>query len=259
MIRLAVVEDGPLHVEQLETYLDQYQKESKNELEVTIFCDRNDILEHYKGEHDIILMDLQTRFMEGIAAAEKLRRLDPEVMMMLIASMSRCAKRETEADFTEYIPRPVSYAAFSHRIGRAIEKIRQRSSRFISVPLRDGLQKLAIARIYYVERQGHSLIYHTGCGEVRSRGRMKEIEEALAPHGFFRSNKGYLVNMKHVDGVREGCCLVQGKELLISRSRKNMFLGALAGRTCMSSRFPQKEGPGEWGRQEMRETGTEEK
>ena len=31
----------------------------------------------------------------------------------------------------------------------------------------------------------------------------------------------------HVDGVEKGCCQIAGKQLLISRARKNDFMNAL--------------------------------
>ncbi|HAV28138.1 MAG TPA: DNA-binding response regulator, partial [Lachnospiraceae bacterium] len=81
--------------------------------------------------------------------------------------------------------------------------------------------------IFYAESEGHSLVYHTGQGEYRIRRKMSEAEAELVPHGFFRSNKGYLVNLKHVDGVQDGCCLIAGQKLLISRSRKADFMLAM--------------------------------
>jgi hypothetical protein len=35
------------------------------------------------------------------------------------------------------------------------------------------------------------------------------------------------VNLKYVDGVEKGACIIAGKQLLISRARKNDFMAAL--------------------------------
>ena len=56
----------------------------------------------------------------------------------------------------------------------------------------------------------------------------QRMEETLADKGFIRCNKGYLVNLAHVSGVRDGCAVVQGDKLLISRGRRGPFLSALA-------------------------------
>ena len=49
----------------------------------------------------------------------------------------------------------------------------------------------------------------------------------MSSYNFFRSNKGYLVNLKYVDGVENGSCIIAGKALLISRARKSDFMTAL--------------------------------
>jgi DNA-binding LytR/AlgR family response regulator len=56
---------------------------------------------------------------------------------------------------------------------------------------------------------------------------MKETEDLLKDRSFFRCHNCYLVNLRHVDGVRNGCVLIQGEELLISRPRRQPFLEAL--------------------------------
>ena len=58
-------------------------------------------------------------------------------------------------------------------------------------------------------------------------GTMKDIEEKLSEMDFCRGNKGYLINLQHVDGIQDGCALVKGEQLLLSRSRKKEFMEAL--------------------------------
>lgn len=64
-------------------------------------------------------------------------------------------------------------------------------------------------------------------GEHTASGTIREVEEKLESFGFFRCNKGCLVNLEHVDSVGDGCAMVGGHALPISRGRKNEFLAAL--------------------------------
>ena len=57
---------------------------------------------------------------------------------------------------------------------------------------------------------------------------MKDMEEKLEPLHFCRCNKGYLVNLNHVDGIKEGMVKVGGDMLVISRPRKKVFQETLA-------------------------------
>lgn len=227
MIHLAIVDDEILYVEQLKKFIEQYSMESGNEIQVRIFEDGEDITEHYRAEFDIILMDIQMRFMDGMTAAEKIRELDSEVIIMFITNMTNYAIRGYEVDALDYIVKPVSYFAFSQKLDRAINRAKKRESQSISVVVADGVQKIEIADLYYIASEGHTLVFKTRRGEYRSRGKMQDMEERLSTYGFFRSNKGYLVNMRHVDSVKNGCCVIHGEELLISRARKNEFMKVL--------------------------------
>lgn len=227
MIRIAVVEDEDVFVEQLKEYLERYRRESGNGIRVTYFRDGDEIAEEYKGDYDIILMDIQMEFMDGMTAAEKIRKLDQEVIIMFITNMTQYAIRGYQVDALDYMVKPIEYFAFSQKLDRAIVRLKRRDRHYISISVEDGIQKLDVTEIFYVESQGHILVYHTRKGVFVTRGTMKELEEALLPYGFYRSNKGYLVNMKHVDGIQDGCCVISNERLPISRGKRKQFMEAL--------------------------------
>ena len=56
---------------------------------------------------------------------------------------------------------------------------------------------------------------------------MKEMEEKLKGMNFCRGNKGYLINLQHVDGIQDGCATVKGEQLVLSRARKKEFMEEL--------------------------------
>lgn len=228
MIRVAVVEDEAVYAAQLREYLARYAAQSGEALEVCCFSDGDEIVEGYRAQYDIILLDVQMKFMDGMTAAEEIRRRDPEVVIIFITNMAQYAIRGYAVDALDYVLKPVSYFAFSQRLDRAIARMKKRARRYMTIAVKGGALKLDIARIRYVESQGHNLVFHTDEGDHVAAGTMKEAEEKLTGQGFFRCNKGYLVNLEQVDGVRDGCALVRGEALLISRPRKNEFLEALA-------------------------------
>ena len=167
------------------------------------------------------------KFMDGMTAAEEIRKVDPEVVIIFITNMAQYAIRGYAVDALDYVLKPVSYFAFSQRLERAIGRMKRRARRYMTIAIRGGARKLDISRILYVESQGHSLVFVTDGEEHTTTGTIREVEEKLESFGFFRCNKGCLVNLEHVDGVRDGCAIVGGHALPISRGRKNEFLAAL--------------------------------
>jgi len=227
MFQLAIVEDEDSYAAQLVEYIDKYQAESGNYFKVTRFTDGDEITNGYKGQFDIILMDIEMKLMDGMTAAEEIRKLDNDVIIMFITNMTNYAIRGYQVDALDYVLKPVSYFAFSQKLGRAISRIKKAPSKIISVDMPSGVKKLEIDNIFYIESEGHNLNFYTTSGEFTIRAKMGDFEEQLSPYNFFRSNKGYLVNLKYVDGVENGSCIIAGKKLLISRARKNDFMTAL--------------------------------
>ena len=227
MVNLAIVEDEDSYAAQLTEYIERYQKESGNSFKITRFKDGDEITNGYRGEFEVILMDIEMKFMDGMTAAEEIRRLDQDVVIMFITNMTNYAIRGYQVDALDYVLKPVSYFAFSQKLDRALTRIRKKSTDVISINMPSGVKKLDIDNIFYIESEGHNLTFHTSGGDFTLRAKMSDYELQLSPYNFFRSNKGYLVNLKYVDGVENGECLIAGKRLGISRARKNDFMDAL--------------------------------
>nr|WP_276581981.1 LytTR family DNA-binding domain-containing protein [Cellulomonas sp. RIT-PI-Y] len=96
------------------------------------------------------------------------------------------------------------------------------------MPVDGGVARVDVADVVFAESVKHRIVVHTTHGTYGLTGALKTMEAQLADQGFFRSNSCYLVNLRHVQGVRQSSCqLVGGHDLVISRPRKKAFLTAL--------------------------------
>lgn len=224
MFNLAVVEDEEIYRNQIDRYLKRYQKEQKCSILIHYFSDGREIVNHYKCDFDIILMDIQMMFMDGMSAAEKIREMDKKVVIIFITNMMQYAVRGYQVDALDYMVKPVEYFSFSQKLDKAVELLKENRKYYISVNVDDGVKKFSMDEIYYIESQKHYLHYYTKSGKYVSRGTMKEIEETLRQYHFFRISKGYLVNMIHVDGVAGDNCQIGRAELPVSRTKKKELM-----------------------------------
>lgn len=158
MIHIAIVEDEMNYVRTLEDYIQRYRQEKQEEIRVSIFADGEDIMENYDGQFDIILMDIQMRFMDGMTAAEKIRDLDREVVILFITNMIQYAVKGYEVDAMDYVLKPVEYFAFSQKLDKAIGRISRNTQKYIAIPTTDGMKKVAVSDIYYIESLGQCRI-----------------------------------------------------------------------------------------------------
>lgn len=227
MIRIAVVEDEPMYGEQLLDYIKRYEMERGKEIKVTMFSDGEDIVEGYKGGFDIILMDIQMRFMDGMSAAEEIRKRDSEVIIMFITNMVQYAIRGYQVDALDYVVKPVEYFAFSQKLDKAVSRVKRAESPSITIAVEDGIKKLLLSDILYVESRGHNAVFTTIHGNFITRMALKDLEEKLGSHDFFRCSKGFLVNMARVDGVTNGECVIGQEKIPIGRAKKKEFMERL--------------------------------
>lgn len=227
MIKIAIAEDDLQYAKQLEQYIAQFEKEYNRTLSVDFYPDGVNLIKAYESQYDILLLDIEMPKLDGMATARAIREVDADVMIVFITNMAQYAIHGYEVDAMDYILKPINYFPFSQRLERALKKLSTREKHHLVIPVKGGIQKIDIANICYIESQRHNLTIHTTEGTYTMLGTMKKMEETLLPHHFFRCNKGYLVSLHHVDGVLDGCAIVNGEQLLISRGRKNEFMEAL--------------------------------
>ena len=84
MYQIAIVEDEEIYAKLLEEFIHRYERDSFQQFKIRHYRDGSEIAENYRGGFDIILMDIQMKFMDGMTAAEMIRRRDPEVLIIFI-------------------------------------------------------------------------------------------------------------------------------------------------------------------------------
>ena len=228
MIRVLIAEDDLQCFRQLEQFLADYSGETGRVFQVTHYDNGEDLVERYQPEFDLLLLDVDMPFLDGMTAAGHIRRVDPEVVIVFVTNLAQYAIQGYSVNALDYILKPLNYFSFAQRLTRALRYVKKRENEYLTVAVKGGALKLEVGSIYYIERLGHHLMFHTREGVHASSATLQQMEEALGDKGFARCNKGYLVNLAHVSGVRDGCAVVQGDKLLISRGRRGPFLDALA-------------------------------
>lgn len=227
-MRIAIVEDDAGYTQELKEYLVRLEKEIDRDIEVFAYPSGLAFLKNFKGQFDILLLDISMPYLDGMETARRVRETDREVLILFITNLAQYAIKGYEVDALDYIVKPVNYFAFSQRMMRAISRISDRETQYLAINQKTGVRKLDVRGICYVESLNHNLTFHTREGDYTVFGSLKDVEERLAEHHFIRCNKGYLVSLRHVDRIEDGCAVVQGTPLLISRNRRNSFLEALA-------------------------------
>lgn len=228
MIHLAIVDDDEKSRMTMCDYAERFQEEFQEKLKITTFADGADIADDYKAEYDIIILDIQMRFMDGMRAAELIRKMDSDVILIFITNMAQYALKGYEVQAMNYLLKPVTYFAFSQEIRKAVGFIRERKKKYFFIRVENGTIRLDSEDVLYLESKKHQIIIHTQKESYTTRDSMKNLEQILSAFNFVRCNNCYLVNLAYVEGVMQNSVIVAGDELQVSRPRKKLFMDALA-------------------------------
>ncbi|MDU0349509.1 LytTR family DNA-binding domain-containing protein [Actinomyces sp. MRS3W] len=228
MIRVGVVEDDARHRHVLVDYLDRFSGENNLTLKVHTFEDGAELLEDFRPVYDLLLLDIRMQGADGLATARAVRAVDSDVVIIFITSAQQYAINGYEVSALGYLLKPFPYTSFAREMNRARTVLERRDRAAITVKNGADVQRVPVGDIVYLESVGHRVDMHLLDRVISQASTLKDLEPRLAPHGFFRSNSCYIVNLKHVVGVREQDSVMStGEALRISRPRRKGFMQAL--------------------------------
>ena len=228
MIRVGLIDDDLEHQKMICEFINTYKNETNTNFEIVQYTDGLNFIEEYRGNLDIVFLDIEMPHMDGMTAAETIRKQDEEVIIIFITNMINYAIKGYKVAAFDYILKPITYYALEKSLDRALVKVTDRETRkYININVQGGIQKLALTEICYIESQAHYLTFYTQKGQFKTYMRIKDIEAELPGEMYYRINKGLIVNLRYVEGMNESDCIIENEKLPISRAKKKEFMEKL--------------------------------
>jgi len=225
-MKIAIVEDDVQASQTLQQLLNTYAEKHDLSLEISLFNDGIQIVDHYQNDFDVIYFDIQMPIMNGMTAAQKIRALDDKVVIVFLTNYVQWAIQGYSVNAADFLLKPVSAFNFNEHFKKIVAKFSQQQ-KTITISGNGKLRKVFVDNIFYIESEGHYLHYHLADEVISSLDSLKNIETTLKTAHFFRCNYGLLVNLAHVDQITGNEAQVGQFQVQISRPRKKAFMAAL--------------------------------
>lgn len=217
MIKVAIVDDEFEEREKLRGYLKCYGTEKHIKMDVDEYENGDKLISEYRTIYDVIIFDIDMPGINGMDAARYIRKKDGNVVILFVTNVAQYAINGYEVDAVDYIIKPIGYYDFLLKFQKAVRRLSQRQDHVIAAETVDGIRKIKVSDIRYVEVLGHYLIYHTAYGNFKLRGSMKEHEAELCAYNFVRAHKSYLINMAFIENIHGNTVTAAGEELPLGR------------------------------------------
>lgn len=228
MIKIAICEDEAIHRKILTNYLNKFFKESKFQYEITEFKSGEELIENYRDDTDILLLDIIMNNLTGMDVARKIRKFDNKVEIIFVTSIIDYIQEGYEVGAYRYLMKPIDYEELKKHISSCIDKLLESNKNYIVFQEENKTHKVLVDEITYVEIVRRNLTIHTIKKNYEIRMTLKKIEEELSKYSFFRCHKSYLINMNHIQSLKEDSVIVNDDEVPVSRHRMRDFKIKLA-------------------------------
>src|SRR5574344_3133049 len=157
-MKIAIVEDSAEACELLQTSLESFAKEVHDVFQIDTYANGLNFLEAFHGQYAVIFMDIEMPFMNGMETSRKLRQIDNDVLLVFVTNMAQFALQGYEVQGFDFIVKPLKKELFEPKMKRIYKVAHEKESEpFITVTRRQGIRKIALRELLFVEVRGHEI------------------------------------------------------------------------------------------------------
>jgi DNA-binding LytR/AlgR family response regulator len=234
-IRCLIVDDEPLALEVLQSYIDRVES-----LELVATCGNAvkafDVLK--KEKVDLLFLDIQMPKLTGI---EFLKALNPSPKVIFTTAYREYAVESYELNVVDYLLKPIGFDRFLMAINKVVEngnsqhevlgnnfELIQDSDPFLFLKVDRKMVKVYLKEITYIESLKDYVRVKTEDGkEIISLQKISYMEKKLPADCFLRVHKSYIVSVGKIAAYSNSSIEVGGAEIPIGRSFKSEVVKAL--------------------------------
>ncbi len=200
-IKAAVCDDIQKELEKIRAALDIYTKtHSELHFDIDEYSSAVDILQAVeRGKtYDIALLDICMPGVLGTDVAEAMLAKSPDMGIIFLTTSEEYAVEAFAMNATHYLLKPFSQEQLNAALDRAVKKMQEEE--FISLVCVDGIYRVHISDIVYMESQKHYLLTTLSSGEIlRLRMKLSQMFEKMQKYPeFIKVGASYVVNLAFV-------------------------------------------------------------
>ncbi len=237
-MKCIAIDDEPLALEVIERFS---SKVAGIEL-IRTFQNPVEAVEFIQNEPiDLIFLDIQMPDLTGI---QFLQSIQTKPLVIFTTAYSQYAIESYELDAVDYLLKPILFDRFLKAVSKAqkIFKAGNQTAAPNGIPEMSGddflfiksdtrFFKVNFEDILYIEGMRDYIAVHTPNQRILTLMSMTKMLDKLPEADFMRVHKSFIIGLQHINLIQNNRVTINEKEIPISNSYKEDFLGFVEGRT----------------------------
>ena len=229
MLKIAICDDE----QPIRDYLKKLT-EKCTDAQVHVFANGEELLSD-PTVYDIILLDISLNRKpdsgkpNGMEVAKKIRETS-DVIIIFVTALKEYVFEGYDVGAFHYLLKPVDEQKFMEVMDKAISQIKkEKNTQPLIIRMDGNYIKIPINNIIYAENEARKIVLHTKNMKEETYSfyeKMEVLEQKLGSH-FFRSHRGFLVNLQEV--VRYDNANIElknGDRVFLAKQKYNDFVTA---------------------------------
>ena len=206
VIRVLICDDDLLFLTKLESYIQSFFQQAGVKSKVHAYRTWEEIGTVLLSSYDIAIldMDFSQKNYTGIDIAKQLREARSDAVIIFLTNYIEFAPEGYEVQAFRYIIKSELSKKLEPCLNLALNHLNA-SKETMKIQINGELIDIRFTNILYFEVQQHTVIAYVEKGSInkvikqyRFYSSLSTLENQLAPHGFLKIHKSYLVNMEKI-------------------------------------------------------------
>ncbi len=230
MLRIGICDDSADARDSLHLQLEKVLREESEEIVYEFSTGSGAVrwLKKHIGEIDLLFLDVEMPEMNGMEAAEEIRKFDSSILIVFVTGYSDYVFDGYRVNALDYIMKPAGTERLAEVLKRVREQLYKKMDEMYLFKNTEGTFRFPIAAIYYFYSDKRKVILVCEEKEYSFYGKLDEVEQQLSGR-FVRIHQRYLVNPDKVEQIGgEHVTMIGGIELPVSRALKEEATSKLA-------------------------------
>jgi DNA-binding LytR/AlgR family response regulator len=233
MLNIAICDDNIGDLSNMVSLIGDYQalQRDKNSIHTSSFQNAFDLIASMEGgqNYDLVLLDVLMPYLTGMDAAKEIRGFNQDAKIIFMTSSPEFAVDSYSVNAYYYALKPLWKEQLFVLLDKVIAESQIHLGNSLLIKSKTGLTRIYTSRLEFAEVVGRTIFYHLSDDAIiEATGTITQLENMLIDNpGFIRTHRSYIVNMEHIDTLRQREILMQTGYLVpLARANYNQVKSA---------------------------------